>query len=286
MTYAIPSKTFLEGEYLALEGYESIVITTTPCFLINPLKTTPSSIHPDSPAGLMQKKAGLSEFEFIDPYNGLGGFGASSAQFIGAYLIWAQKNNVSPSLWGLVQSYRDIHETYSGKIPSGYDVIAQALGGIVFIHSNEKKVKHLQWAFKETGFLFFHTQHKLATHTHLNTAPPLKHQEALRQTVLRGLEAFEKQDSILLAQSINGYAACLRQQNLMTSVTAICLDALMPMAGVLAAKGCGALGSDVIMVLAESHAMESIKIKATQLGLKFIADNFNVAPELKIIQNF
>ena len=52
MNIVIPAKTFLVGEYLALTGGPSIILTTTPCFELRQCNNLGlHGVHPESPAG-------------------------------------------------------------------------------------------------------------------------------------------------------------------------------------------------------------------------------------------
>ena len=52
----IPSKTFIIGEYLALQGTASMIMTTEPCFEFLPVQDGGELFHPESPAGMLSKK--------------------------------------------------------------------------------------------------------------------------------------------------------------------------------------------------------------------------------------
>ena len=92
-----PSKTFLTGEYGVLaKGGQSLVVNTYPLF---ELHIAPKGnracwgIHKKSPAGTWIQN-NPNDFEdigitFVDPHQGRGGFGASTAQFLMVY-TWTQ----------------------------------------------------------------------------------------------------------------------------------------------------------------------------------------------------
>ncbi len=99
MKWLIPAKTFLLGEYAALAGQSAVLLTTSPCFELSLSKEAGlHGIHPDSPAGRWWKENAQSEvgLQWHDPYQGCGGLGASSAQFLGAYLasMYLQKRDI------------------------------------------------------------------------------------------------------------------------------------------------------------------------------------------------
>src|SRR4051794_11791453 len=99
VTYSIAGKVFILGEYAVLGGLPALVGTVSPRFKMF-LSQTQDFIHPDSPLGRLQswaKKMGLPDlgFRFEDPFEGRGGFGASTAQFAMAYLAYAQRSSGS-----------------------------------------------------------------------------------------------------------------------------------------------------------------------------------------------
>src|SRR4051794_40802652 len=126
MKWRIPAKTFLLGEYSALTGASAILITTSPSFelsLVN--EELLKNIHPNSPAGQWWKghqitSKGLSWF---DPYQDLGGLGASSAQFLGAYLASCSFLGVEPNKNALLKAYYEFAWRGEGLKPSGYDLL-------------------------------------------------------------------------------------------------------------------------------------------------------------------
>ena len=252
MTWAIPAKTFLLGEYLALEGGPALVLTTTPCFEVGlSREQTSSVIHPDSPAGLFWEKSRKDvELTWHDPYHGIGGLGASSAQFLGAY--WA-----SHSPWdqnALLKAYWDCSwQKGCGVRPSGYDVLAQASSGCVYLHGHTQKPVSYNWPFKDIAFILLHTGDKLPTHEHLQTIRLAKVMNALSSIVLSGKEAFEGANSEQLIDAVKRYHLALTALNLVANRTQEQLMQLMSDQDVLACKGCGAMGADVLLVLVPMH---------------------------------
>ncbi|MGE0633718.1 MAG: hypothetical protein AB7O96_14990, partial [Pseudobdellovibrionaceae bacterium] len=102
---SIPGKTFLVGEYLALSGGAALIVCTEPRFKMKvKLKGSEANssglvgIHPQSPAGKFysENQDVFSSFslEFTDPYEGRGGFGASTAQFAMLYALNTWKDTI------------------------------------------------------------------------------------------------------------------------------------------------------------------------------------------------
>ncbi len=99
MVFSIPGKTFLAGEYLALYEGPTLVFLSQPYFelSVNKGHGETAGIHKESPAGLFIRKHqeyfANFDLKFIDPYSGRGGFGASTAQFLGCYALWLFKES-------------------------------------------------------------------------------------------------------------------------------------------------------------------------------------------------
>lgn len=282
MRFSIPAKTFLVGEYLALSGLPALVITTTPHFELS-LGTSAAllqhAIHPKSPAGqfLLSQMPHDRALLCDDPYQGKGGFGASSAQFVGAYLLYCTHVKMNPTLPGLFEAYQAVHQGQSIK-PSGYDVLAQAIGGCVYIDKQNEKIDSLRWDFEDLSFGLFHTGKKLATHQHLSEISPIFENKILQRLVNKAHHAFLFKDSEALIEAVNGYHDALLEMGLVASHTTDFIHLCRQYPEVLAAKGCGALGADVILVLTRKTQMNALKSKMTGLGLEAIATTEQIAP--------
>lgn len=160
MKWSIPAKTFLLGEYAAVMEESAIVLTTSPCFELSLNHHAElSGIHPESPAGQLwqRKKQGDYGLSWFDPYQGRGGLGASSAQFIGAYLACSNSLHASPSADDLLNAYFEYAWNGEGLRPSGYDVLAQAKHGCVYINRRKHIIECYQWAFADIGFILLHS---------------------------------------------------------------------------------------------------------------------------------
>jgi mevalonate kinase len=229
MKWQIPGKTFLLGEYAALNGESALLLTTSPCFTLALHKNVlPSTIHSHSPAGRFWQKnrrAGYS-LQWQDPYQGLGGLGASSAQFIGAYFASNTLQNLAIQHESLLEAYYQTAWSGEGCKPSGYDVLAQLQppNCAVYINKNEHILTNITWPFNDIAFILLHTGKKLATHQHLAS-------------------------SIMPADTINASYHELTRLNLVAAHTLQCISELKKHKFILALKGCGALGADVILVL-------------------------------------
>lgn len=273
MKLTAPSKTFLIGEYAVLAGGCSLIATTEPSFSLSIEKDSAAStnnIHQDSPAGkLLQDHLQhwqQQSLNFSDPHQGSGGFGASSAQFLLCYRYLFQQHRFDqPALADLLSHY--LRYAYDGRgiAPSGADLIAQAVGqGIVFQQNDH--VDSLQWPFADVDYFLIHTGNKLATHVHLQH---LANHDFSSLVLLcqQSKQAWDRADAQAFAQLINDYYLQLQQLALVAEHTQQLCQQLKQHCSVLAVKGCGAMGADVLFVMAETHQQSAILDFCQQHGL-------------------
>lgn len=265
MILSVPGKTFLLGEYVALDGGPSILLSTSPRFqlVIRPRVSDHETLpfHPQSPAGLFYAKAADDlkpwHFEFRDPYRGKGGLGASSAQFALLYAFqhdWEWRNGRDFPWTSLLKDYRACAWNGDGVPPSGADVVSQLTGGVTWFDGRSNQVENLEWPFASMGFTMIRTGHKVATHEHLKTDGMIAPHGVLRTIVLEARKAFGTGDEVRLIEAVNACSLALRQSDLTTTVTTDLLDQMRAQHDLFwAAKGCGAMGADVIVAL---HAID------------------------------
>lgn len=250
----IPGKTFLLGEYAALQGESALILTTKPCFELDGTKADKHPFHQDSPAGrLLQNKDFRGTWK--DPYLGLGGLGASSAEFLACYLTLHDTCDIAH----LLTTYQEHTNTKTGLKPSGYDVLAQSRRGCVFININRQEIKEYNWPFSDLAFLLIHTGKKLATHTYLQTNTAPKNTRLLSNLADQGKSAFEQADADLLIQAVRGTYQELLKNNLVAAHTQTLIAKLETELPVLAIKGCGAMGADTVVMLVDSDKLVAMK---------------------------
>jgi hypothetical protein len=251
---SFPSKTFLLGEYVVLEKGTALLLGHGPHFQAELLPGTGKGywpFHPDSPAGRwLAAHPFPGTISFHDPHWGQGGFGASGAEYLAAWF----SGHAPPT------SLRERHDLAwaawkeSRIFPgSGADILTQAFAvGVeqpVFLAMDlgSHELESLILSRMDATISLFHTGKKMATHEAL-LKKPLLPKEEMAALVEVGSEALRNSRLKGFAQAINDYAALLRRLDLLAGHSAEALSKL-PRERVLAAKGCGAMGADVLLVL-------------------------------------
>lgn len=273
-TWQVPAKTFFLGEYAAIAGGPAILLTTMPYFeisLLNNLEHT--GIHPDSPAGKwwVRHRIPGKALSWFDPYDGIGGLGASSAQFIGAFMASGYCYQLAPSLALLLDAYYQTSWDGDGLKPSGYDIISQTQRQCVYIHRQANIVETFDWAFQDITFLLVHSGQKLMTHYHLKhqMLPPII--PNLCEIAEQAKQAFMTTDQTLLIRSVNDYQEQLVHAHLMAAHTLAYLEAFRKNLPILAAKGCGAMGADVLLLIIDNKNLKNVMHELIQEGWHVLA---------------
>lgn len=282
-----PSKTFLVGEYIALSGGPTLVLNTEPRFKLtaqhsdtkNPCKQ--QGMRASSPAGkllkLFQEEFTGFQLSFQDPHKGTGGFGASSAQFAMVYTLKQLANkqhNIDLAVTPILNLYQQCSWLGQGLPPSGADVIAQINGEITFYHANQRCLEKLSWPFIDIDFCLIRTGQKIATHRHLSTlTTDAFHDKQLMNIALATHQALLNNHSTDFVHCIQGYGKRLEELNLVAEHSTQLLQQIIQHPHVLATKGCGALGADVILVLFELEHANSLLGWFKQLSLNVVVSS-------------
>ncbi len=298
---SFPSKTFLTGEYTAIVGGPSLVISTKPRFKLEVIypsvspstevssSVTPSlmdtrkikrktsqrssgtcrGIHKRSPGGIWVRNHPScfhnANIHFIDPHKGGGGFGASTAQFLGVYTwtqLWEQitsspqhstlstpimNTHMLETLW---HKYRKTAWVGEGARPSGTDLLSQRQGKISLFSFPPFHHEIFSWPFHGHGFLIVRSHHKLATHKHLKgkRENDFKSLKPLSSNVV---DAFKKKNWIDFMFAQREFYKALSNMELtdIRSKEMICKIDKNP--EIQFVKPCGALGLEVLMVFFE-----------------------------------
>jgi mevalonate kinase len=292
MLYSCPGKVFLLGEYAALSGSPSVVATVSPRFEMlsvgDDFSRAASPWAPQSPIGRLldwaeQRKFLRPSLTFSDPHEGMGGFGASTAQFALGYLAvqravgraqnWAE-------IWGL---YRDLHSGLSLP-PSGADLVAQWQGGVALFEPEDKRCEDVFLSLDWSKFLVFSAAsqpgRKVTTHTHLEKLDMKNIPLAMLNDVIDGaLEAIHDPSLIRFASAMSSYAKILQSAGLEDPRATADREALSDLPGVLAAKGSGAMLADAIVVVMDPQARASqraeVAVAAGARGLSLVSDGIS-----------
>lgn len=294
---SVPGKTFFIGEYLALGGGPTLVACSSPRFKLKVKmqssgKGVISGIHEASPAGLYyakhRKDFSSFQLEFVDPYEGRGGFGASTAQFA---LLYAVKNWSGTMLIEserqidireLLQDYTEVAWNKKGTPPSGADLVAQVRGGVTYFEKRKSQLKSWGWPFANLDFLIVPTGFKVATHEHLQG---LQGREftSLEDSALMAVESFQNANGPLLIESIRLYREELQKLELtlpQTHETLLSFAKEQPK--ILAAKGCGALGADTLLVVFEAQDREDVIQYLVSKNLHAVAGSQEISDGLRM----
>ena len=268
--WVIPSKTFLVGEYVAIAGDSAIVLTTTPCFKVRCLSDKKLiNIHSQSPAGRLWRDSksdvGLS---FEDPYQGLGGMGASTAQFIGVYKA-LYGSQFDPN--HLMTCYHQYAWPNFGVKPSGYDLLAQTSSGCVVLDSNQKMLKTCHWPFDGLSFALVHTHKKLATHEHLGQLVLPENLSKLKEASADVVNRFFQADESAFIRGVTQFGDLLDEYGLVAHHTRQLIQTWSKWPEVLCIKGCGALGADILLVISQKKHFNALIDKIKRHGHQIIA---------------
>ncbi len=282
MKWSIPAKTFFLGEYAAIAGAPAIILTTSPCFELT-LTNEPGlqGIHPDSPAGRLWTHQVNADNGLLwkDPYHGRGGLGASSAQFLGAWFASNHLQNKQTTQDDMLNAYFQFAWQGFGVRPSGYDLLAQSLRGCVYIHRQQALCQAYAWPFDDLAFILVHTGQKLATHQHLQTLSIMGDIAQLAAIVESAKSAFATADSSGVIDAVNAYHQRLLQMGLVATHSAQQIELLKKNADLLAIKGCGAMGADVLLLLVPRNRYAEHCEHLAISGMPILATNENLLIE-------
>lgn len=287
MMWQIPAKTFLLGEYAAIHGGSAIIVLTTPCFQLALNEVSHQRpFHPDSPAGKLWASyhANSSHLIWRDPYQGKGGLGASSAQFIGVYLAQCYLSQQTPCFDALLANYYQYAWSGEGLRPSGYDIIAQVSHQCVYINQQTSLTTCFDWPFRELSFVLVRSGEKLATHQHLQTLSLPTNTHALSAIVDRAKIAFEHADNDLLIEAINTYQSHLTELGLTATHSLEKINRLKKNKNILAIKGCGAMGADVLLLIFPRQGIEKEIAMLTAMGWNVLATERNLYKDAKLMK--
>ena len=263
---SVPSKSFFLGEYLALTGGRSLLAATLPRFELRVLEGSGAvrGVASASPAGrfIAAHPDAFSriDIEFFDPHFGAGGWGASAAQFLTCYALRermrenaADAGAMHVAVERMLADFVEVAWDGRGVAPSGADVVAQLEGGVVEFSKGGGIVRKHTWPFVDLEFYFVPTGNKVATHEHLRDLRSID-VAVFSDCANSAGEALRSRNSAQFIEAMRGYATELEQQSLVHPATLSLLRRLDALPGVLARKGCGALGADVVVAIVHADS--------------------------------
>jgi mevalonate kinase len=255
-------------------------------------RTIRHPFHADSPAGRWLDRLAKQtddprtfSIQFKDPFNGKGGMGASTAEFAGAWFFrrWLEESNDRELEGSLVESlddhrsrvvpkwkserigtqrFRDVLDDYrqTTLLGSGADLVSQIAGGVAVWDGRIDEMRRFSWPFEDLSMTLVMTGTKMPTHTHLAGLSPLESSvlEDMHSWVEEAVQAFALADGDRLIASVRGFGKVLAENGRLADHSRTLLEELADESGVRAAKGCGAMGSDVLLVLHDRNAASLI----------------------------
>lgn len=287
MKIKIPGKIFIGGEYAALKGFPALTVAVNPCFEFESNRSAANPFHPQSPAGLINKNI---KGDFFDPYKNRGGMGRSTAEFLAATYSHNRKWEIWESYRNLLSCGEPAHRQTHRQTPSGVDLLTQITGGYCLTQTTEKSIKKSDWPFEKLDWVALVTGNKIKTHEHL--AKPLSLDWALLEKFnFSVVESFQNAQEDHFIQSLNLWRQFLLNSQLEVPTTTELIEFFMDINGVKAAKGCGAMGSDVVLIIFEKNNSEQLEksleswdsdhlIRSSQVcqsGLEVLGENENLS---------
>ena len=268
MKFNVSSKTFLLGEYVALYGGPALLLAHGPhfeCTLSDGEGDGEVTVpfHPDSPAGewieLHDELFKNTQITFRDPHEGAGGFGASTAQYMATYLyalsmrkMYSEGRELSAlQKWAIVEDYKNLFEG-DKTIPSGYDLMAQMGQGLQIIDAEKNRADHIQWPFADIEIHIYKTQTKITTHEHLKKISMSSETvSVLNRCATSCVSALDKKSKDLFFKELQEFSRLQEKAKLLSPDSAQWMNKALTAKGVVAARGCGALGADVLALFIE-----------------------------------
>lgn len=253
MKFYSGSKTFLAGEYNVLFKGKCIVLVTEPYFTLSVNKGTSklTGIPSDSP-GFKFYNQHIDIFhnlsiEFSDPHKGSGGWGASSAQYALLYKLFLHITKQKFIVDNFLHEYRLLAAT-SSILPSGADCLSQYENHTIFFDSKKNYYEHINISFPNLDFFIVKTKTKIPTHLHLQTINNL-YTVNLENFTNRIFQAIKTKNEDIFCKNIQDFFSELENLNLVIPATSNLVKEILKIQGVKAAKGCGALSADTILVV-------------------------------------
>ncbi len=291
---SVPGKIFILGEYAVLAGLPALVAAVGPRFQVRPIGGSATGWPAGAPVFRFLSWArgrGFSEvpFEFTDPFQGAGGFGASTAQFALAYQLTCRADAGWQEVWKL---YRELMSS-DPVLPSGADLVAQWEGGVVYFDPTHLTCENFGKRFDWSNLLIFSATHqpgrKVPTHEHLRKLSEEGFPRSRKQMVddlnvllQRGIQAVRENNAEYLGKTMSDYAVVLHREGCEVKATTDDRLALAEHPNVLGVKGTGALQSDALIVLMRKGSERGSLLElANRRGLRLVSEGLAFEPGVK-----
>ena len=266
IVFDIAGKVFIAGEYGVLAGGPAVVAAVGPRHALSDEGARGvrlDDISLASPVGRLLAARSASgtagKYHFLDAQPGVGGFGASTAQFALAHEVLAPGLSAA-EVWRV---YCELHADESVP-PSGGDLFAQIEGGIqhwLGEGQGEGRARPLRFHPDRTFELCIlaaghQSGRKVPTHEHLprlreifeRRAPWLPELNALVECVALEITSAE---GGALGATLQAVGDLLRREGLECDATSLDRTALGALPQVLGIKGAGALQADALVAVVE-----------------------------------
>jgi hypothetical protein len=221
--------------------------------------------------------------KFVDPWEGRGGFGGSTAEF--AFAAFQAGIRTAYEAW---TKYRELSAREPEiRRPSGVDLVVQWEGGTIEWKPPEsKEIWRHHEGLQDLPALLFSATHlpnrKTATHAHLESLAGGISFSSLMPSLDRAIAGARDKDWQEIGRAFSAYADSLAHLGLESPVVRNERLALSRMRGVHGAKGCGSLQTDAMVVIVESLTSADtaavIQTAEEECGLRLLSKG--LLPEL------
>jgi hypothetical protein len=204
--------------------------------------------------------------------------------------------------------FRDLLDRYFAhvKVGSGADLVSQVTGGIAVWDGAQDHMRRFAWPFSDLSMSLFKTGRKLATHEHLaSSVESQRHaghesvrerglgsrretgfdpgfdsgfESDMREWLKEAIQSLATSDADRFSASVRGTGRLLAASGRLATHSQSILEQLSDVSQVRAAKGCGAMGSDVILVLHDpgERSAQFLKQFADENGLSFAGSEMDL----------
>ena len=248
-THQLYSKIFLIGEYAACQHGRGIVFCFPPVFEMS-FHTAPNTNDPIF-SKLQLKYPCLQSLNcHIHSPHRHGGFGQSSAVFRAVHQhlcdhqIIPTSNLKTDYMWYLQHAWDG-----NGLTPSGLDFLSQPFPGCHLIDRDQSQIITTHCLQETFGILICHMKQKVATHTHLKTIDPSFNSQVLDEYTQNAMNALTHRNTSTFLSALEAFQNEIRSHDLEHPQTTAFLSQITPHPLIQHARGCGALGADVVLIL-------------------------------------